>query len=73
MKKIKQILPKGITVDTWSPGDGVTRYRFVTDIGLGDSSYFGASHNDILVTCLGVKEAELIAVSLKRYAQHVNI
>ena len=42
----------GVYVDTWSPGDGVTRYRFSRD-GHG---YFACKP---LYTALGLKEAEL--------------
>ncbi len=48
----------GLYVATWSPGDGVTRYRFLhteTDYFVG--SYHPASDNYILYTALGRKEA----------------
>lgn len=69
LEKIQQQCPEKVIVDTWSPGDGFTRYRFVKDTGLGDNSYFGASHNDILATCYGAKEAEMVVIALKRYAE----
>jgi len=42
----------GLAFDTWSPGDGATRYRF----GLpGEPDDYFAMH--ALFTCLGPKEA----------------
>ena len=41
----------GLHVDTWSPGDGVTRYRFFDK----PSGYFGP-HSGIF-TALGFKKA----------------
>lgn len=43
----------GVYVDTWSPGDGVTRYRFASVPGC----YFSWSHVDTLATCLGARDA----------------
>ncbi len=44
----------GVHVDTWSPGDGVTRYRFASAPG----SYFEwSSVTDTLATCLGARAA----------------
>lgn len=45
----------GLFVRTYSPGDGLTRYRFFKK-SQGKSSYFGP-HNGIY-TALGIKEAE---------------
>ena len=42
----------GFYVATWSPGDGVTRYRFFTNDGNG---YFGPESGDW--TALGIAEA----------------
>lgn len=47
----------GLTFDTWSPGDGMTRYRFF-DGTARDSDYFGG-HGDEVQTCLGLREAEV--------------
>lgn len=44
----------GITVATWSPGDGVTRYRFFEKAGPGQT-YFGPASG--MYTALGLKEA----------------
>lgn len=44
----------GITVATWSPGDGVTRYRFFEKAGPGQT-YFGPLSP--MYTALGLKEA----------------
>lgn len=43
----------GLYVRTWSPGDGVTRYRFFDKPG---NSYFGPANG--IATCLGVRAAE---------------
>ena len=42
----------GVNVDTYSPGDGVTRYRFFIN---GEKDYFEAGG---VYTALGFKEAE---------------
>ncbi len=44
----------GLFVDTYSPGDGVTRYRFITR---SDRDYFSASGSERVYTALGLKEA----------------
>ena len=43
----------GLYLDTYSPGDGVTRYRFFTE---PDNDYFGPGHG--IFTALGRKEAQ---------------
>jgi hypothetical protein len=43
----------GLTVSEWSPGDGVTRYRFFDKPG---NSYFGPDTG--IYTALGISEAE---------------
>jgi hypothetical protein len=43
---------RGLHVARWSPGDGVTRYRFFTKAG---NSYFGP--DDGIFTALGIGEA----------------
>lgn len=45
----------GLNLFTYSPGDGVTRYRFARQFD-GQTSYFGG---DGIVTLLGRKEARL--------------
>ena len=47
-----RIKEHGLYVSTWSPGDGVTRYRFFDKPGNG---YFGPG--DGLFTALGRREA----------------
>lgn len=42
-----------VYVDTWSPGDGITRYRFASVPG----DYFEWSSYDTLATCLGARAA----------------
>ena len=49
--------PMGLTIDTWSPGDGETRYRFLP---LGHS-YF--SHDGI-ATVLGKGKADIFLTGL---------
>jgi hypothetical protein len=44
----------GVTVRTWSPGDGVTRYRFFDKPGPGQT-YFGPASG--MYTALGLKDA----------------
>lgn len=46
----------GFYVATYSPGDGVTRYRFFTEPG---NSYFGPGSG--VYTALGFKEADAYA------------
>jgi len=48
----------GFQVDTWSPGDGVTRYRFFNR----PSDYFGPANG--IYTALGFAEAETFAQGL---------
>lgn len=43
----------GVSVSTYSPGDGVTRYRFT----LEECDYFAASGDNKLGTVLGVSDA----------------
>jgi len=62
----------GVFVDTWAPGDGVTRYRFARVPG----DYFSWSGTDKLDTCLGARDALLFlrgviaGRSLERVQQH---
>ena len=44
----------GLTVETWSPGDGQTRYRFFKNAPK-DQTYFGPDNG--VYTALGLKEA----------------
>ena len=44
----------GLKVDTWSPGDGMTRYRFFLAGDLQGYDYFGGRG---IFTALGIKEA----------------
>lgn len=50
----------GVNVTSYSPGDGVTRYRFA----LGDQDYFAVPHYNRLSTQLGIKNATIYAVGL---------
>lgn len=45
----------GLSVHTWSPGDGVTRYRFFDLPESEHQSYFGPASGRY--TALGLKEA----------------
>jgi len=80
---MKNTLPRNIAVikwssvglyfDDWSPGDGVTRYRFFTK---PDQDYFAG---DGLYTALGWKEAcifadgFLTAVSTRNFRSDSNV
>ena len=49
----------GLVVRSWSPGDGVTRYRFIrADAPENQHDYFGASGSNKLYTALGISEAD---------------
>lgn len=50
---------KGFTVRTYSPGDGVTRYRFfrLADVDDARQDYFGPKNGTH--TALGLKEARI--------------
>jgi hypothetical protein len=50
----EEALKVGLYVSTYSPGDGVTRYRFLTE----NVGYFAGSSNARLYTALGYKDAE---------------
>lgn len=52
---MRERLPSGWSVETWSPGDGVTRYRFFKNAP-ADQTYFGP--RDGVYTALGAKEAD---------------
>lgn len=54
-KQIEEILPMGFYVDDYSPGDGVTRYRFFRK----PSRYHGPESG--IYTALGRKEALVFA------------
>lgn len=60
MTEIQCRLPEGIGFDTYSPGDGVTRYRFFR----GDYSYFSVPGWDTIYTALGFKEAMTMAMGI---------
>lgn len=56
IKDVRRIVEAcGLAFDTWSPGDGMTRYRFFLKDDPGGVDYFGGSHP--LWTALGVKES----------------
>lgn len=40
LDELRAALPKGITIETWSPGDGATRYRFFRNAP-ADQTYDG--------------------------------
>ena len=52
LEELRKSLPVGWGVDTWSPGDGVTRYRFF------DREPHGYFAGRGVYTALGIKEAE---------------
>jgi len=56
MQELREFLPPGLYVDEWSPGDGVTRYRFAEE---NEGGYFGAGR--VRYTALGYAEAATFA------------
>jgi hypothetical protein len=61
LEELEASLPKGWIVRTWSPGDGVTRYRFFHNAPKGQT-YYGPA--DGAYTALGMKEADAFAAGL---------
>ena len=59
---LREDLPNGWTVHTYSPGDGVTRYRFFHNEP--ESDYFGPASG--AYTALGLKEARAFDAGLSR-------
>jgi hypothetical protein len=57
-EELRDLLPIGVYVDDYSPGDGVTRYRFFTE----DIDYFAG---DGVFTALGWGEALVFAKGLQ--------
>ena len=60
---LEKSLPKNWQVRTYSPGDGVTRYRFFKGAPK-EQSYFGPKNGD--ATVLGIGAAETFADALGR-------
>lgn len=63
MSDLKEALPRGYSVATWSPGDGATRYRFFKNAPK-NQTYFGPDNG--IFTALGYKEAAAFALGLAR-------
>lgn len=61
LQDLRAALPSGITVETYSPGDGVTRYRFFRNAP-SKQTYFGP--NNGIYTALGYKDAATYALGL---------
>jgi hypothetical protein len=61
LEKLRADLPPGYTVYTYSPGDGVTRYRFFKNAP-AKQDYFGPDNG--IYTALGYAEAEAFASGL---------
>jgi len=59
LQELQDSLPEGFGVDTYSPGDGVTRYRFFASEPF---DYFGGRG---IYTALGLKEANTFADGLE--------
>jgi len=59
---LQESLPPGYTVRTYSPGDGMTRYRFFHNAP-ANQSYFGPDNG--IYTALGMGEAEHFAAGLR--------
>jgi hypothetical protein len=62
MDELREELPPHVTVETYSPGDGVTRYRFFENAS-PKQTYFGPENG--MYTALGFKEAVSFARGLK--------
>lgn len=62
LDQLRADLPKGYSVSTWSPGDGVTRYRFFKNAPRAQD-YFGP--HEPIYTALGLKEASAFARGLR--------
>lgn len=54
-KLAREAAERGLVVRTWSPGDGVTRYRFFEAPHAPGQSYYGPANG--IFTALGLKEA----------------
>ena len=65
LQELIDSLPEGFGVDTYSPGDGVTRYRFF------DREPFGYFAGNGIYTALGIAEAEAFARGLS-WGYHVG-
>jgi hypothetical protein len=61
LQDLRDSLPKGYTVETYSPGDGITRYRFFRGAP-AKQTYFGPDSG--INTALGFKEAAAFALGL---------
>lgn len=59
LERLQQMLPEGWTVATYSPGDGVTRYKFIE--GHPGASYFSANGE----TVRGYAKAEKFVEGLR--------
>jgi hypothetical protein len=64
LQDLRDSLPKGITVNTYSPGDGLTRYRFFRNAPK-NQTYFGPDNG--IHTSLGFKQAAEFALGLASY------
>lgn len=63
LEQIREILPRDWSVETYSPGDGQTRYRFFYKAP-AKQDYFGPASGQY--TALGFKEAQAYASGLHR-------
>ena len=61
LDELREMLPKSWQVHTYSPGDGVTRYRFFHNAP-AKQTYFGPANG--AYTALGMKEAVAFAAGL---------
>ena len=59
----KKAAEAGLYVATYSPGDGVTRYRFIKSRGGRPVSYFAQNG---IYTALGISEAETFLAGYRR-------
>lgn len=61
LDQLRAELPPGWSVETWTPGDGATRYRFFENAP-PDQTYFGPMNG--AYTALGLGEAQAFARGL---------
>jgi hypothetical protein len=62
LEQLEEMLPKGYSVHSYSPGDGVTRYRFFRGAPT-KQTYFGPASG--IFTALGFKDAYIYAQGIR--------
>ena len=59
----QEALDVGLVLHTYSPGDGVTRYRFFPVNAPANQNYFGPANG--IYTALGLKDARLFIETMR--------